>query len=251
MHIHEHRKRRAPTPPRELGAHRRRGMCKRLLQQLVPIWWKGRVPFTFINLSLSLGLTMPEWKGRVPLTRSHCERITCPSIWPDNFFLVPAINSKLTDTKYAPKQTRVVAAGGRRQVAPPRRIGALARRTEAEGVPSRAARVTAVQRQERIQFGHAVKIRVLRLSRRRFVGYQSNGANRKRRRRRGVLVCAGSLGFIEICARAYIDVLSQAQVERWTFVKFLISYELIDQFARGPSGAKTEFLNRGRRKSIV
>ncbi|GBP83157.1 hypothetical protein EVAR_66915_1 [Eumeta japonica] len=54
-------------------------MKQRLLQlNLFLSEWKGRVPFTFLCLSLSLlgGLTMPEWKGRVPLTRSHCERIT-------------------------------------------------------------------------------------------------------------------------------------------------------------------------------
>ncbi|GBP41598.1 hypothetical protein EVAR_34031_1 [Eumeta japonica] len=54
-------------------------MKQRLLQlNLFLSEWKGRVPFTFMSVSLSLlgGLTMPEWKGRVPLTRSHCERIT-------------------------------------------------------------------------------------------------------------------------------------------------------------------------------
>ncbi|GBP39598.1 hypothetical protein EVAR_26681_1 [Eumeta japonica] len=43
---------------------------------LTVLEWKGRVPFTFMSVSLLGGLTMPEWKGRVPLTRSHCERIT-------------------------------------------------------------------------------------------------------------------------------------------------------------------------------
>ncbi|GBP11912.1 hypothetical protein EVAR_74542_1 [Eumeta japonica] len=48
-----------------------------LLGGLTVLEWKGRVPFTFMSVSLLLGgLTMPEWKGRVPLTRSHCERIT-------------------------------------------------------------------------------------------------------------------------------------------------------------------------------
>ncbi|GBP04438.1 hypothetical protein EVAR_3833_1 [Eumeta japonica] len=53
-------------------------MKQRLLQlNLFLSEWKGRVPFTFMSVSLLLGgLTMPEWKGRVPLTRSHCERIT-------------------------------------------------------------------------------------------------------------------------------------------------------------------------------
>ncbi|GBP32436.1 hypothetical protein EVAR_81243_1 [Eumeta japonica] len=56
-------------------------MKQRLLQlNLFLSEWKGRVPFTFMSLSLLGGLTMPEWKGRVPLTRSHCERITCSNI---------------------------------------------------------------------------------------------------------------------------------------------------------------------------
>ncbi|GBP47877.1 hypothetical protein EVAR_33593_1 [Eumeta japonica] len=58
-------------------------MKQRLLQlNLFLSEWKGRVPFTFLCLSLSLlgWLTMPEWKGRVPLTRSHCERITLNGI---------------------------------------------------------------------------------------------------------------------------------------------------------------------------
>ncbi|GBP34209.1 hypothetical protein EVAR_30762_1 [Eumeta japonica] len=52
-------------------------MKQRLLQlNLFLSEWKGRVPFTFMSVSLALRRANHARVERVPLTRSHCERIT-------------------------------------------------------------------------------------------------------------------------------------------------------------------------------
>ncbi|GBP16088.1 hypothetical protein EVAR_94426_1 [Eumeta japonica] len=51
-------------------------MKQRLLQQLVLSEWKGRVPFTFMSVSLALRrANHAEWKDAC-LSLAHCERIT-------------------------------------------------------------------------------------------------------------------------------------------------------------------------------
>ncbi|GBP34283.1 hypothetical protein EVAR_13422_1 [Eumeta japonica] len=51
-----------------------------LLGGLTVLEWKGRVPFTFMSVSLALRrANHARVEGRVPLTRSHCERITVKS----------------------------------------------------------------------------------------------------------------------------------------------------------------------------
>ncbi|GBP08993.1 hypothetical protein EVAR_78349_1 [Eumeta japonica] len=56
-------------------------MKQRLLQlNLFLSEWKGRVPFTFMSVSLALRrANHARVEGTRALTRSHCERITAPN----------------------------------------------------------------------------------------------------------------------------------------------------------------------------